>query len=144
MNQPPSKSAASLDAMHAEVAPWVLSALKAQSQFVLFLEGEVGVGKSALVRELFYLLGVPRREAITSPTFTYINEYQVGTKRFAHLDFYRAGSEMLDIALADIDTYDGVFVEWPGEHPASSVRPTVVVRITLNADDSRTFSLSAV
>lgn len=90
--------------------------LRNAGNFSLFLEGGLGAGKTFIVREILRNLGVTQE--ITSPTYTYVNEYETGEgDRFAHFDFYRFtdpadffGKGFQDIA-EDMDT--NCFSEWP-------------------------------
>lgn len=79
---------------------------------VLALHGELGSGKTCFVQGLATALGV--RQAVTSPTFTLINEY-VGIWPLYHLDLYRiSGAGALDgLGLDDYLEPDGLTViEW--------------------------------
>ena len=59
---------------------------------VVALVGELGAGKTTLVKGLVKGLGVPlKEEEITSPTFTMIHEYQ-GREKVFHMDWYRLAS----------------------------------------------------
>lgn len=83
------------------------------SKFLVF-DGEMGVGKTTLIKELTKQLGV--KDIANSPTFSLVNEYQTeeGEQLF-HFDFYRINSEeeALDIGVEDY-FYDDAwcFVEW--------------------------------
>ncbi len=77
------------------------------------LYGELGSGKTALVRGMAAGLGAPP-EAVSSPTFVFIHEYH-GRVRLAHADLYRLQSytELPHIGLSDYD--DGrtvTAIEW--------------------------------
>ncbi|MDO4219613.1 MAG: tRNA (adenosine(37)-N6)-threonylcarbamoyltransferase complex ATPase subunit type 1 TsaE [Candidatus Saccharibacteria bacterium] len=80
---------------------------------VLELLGDVGAGKTTLVRGIAQGLGI--EEAVTSPSFTISKEYQ-GTKyRLVHYDFYRLGdpgimSENLAESISDKNTI--TIIEW--------------------------------
>ncbi len=63
---------------------------------VLLLEGELGAGKTFVVRALAYALGLPEDEPVTSPTFA-LMQWLPTTPRMLHADLYR-----LDAA-ADLD-----------------------------------------
>ncbi|HET9074223.1 MAG TPA: tRNA (adenosine(37)-N6)-threonylcarbamoyltransferase complex ATPase subunit type 1 TsaE [Solirubrobacteraceae bacterium] len=86
---------------------------------VVLLVGDLGAGKTTLVRGAAGALGVVR--PVTSPTFAIGNRYPVATRpglsAVAHLDLYRLGdlgAEDPDL-LADYIGADTVaFVEWPG------------------------------
>ena len=94
---------------------------------VVYVEGELGAGKTAFVRGAARALGV--REPVTSPTFTVAHLYEGDEGRVAHLDLYRNGA-MGNEDLADLEPYfDDVratFVEWAvrgeGVLPAPDVR----------------------
>jgi len=79
---------------------------------VLALYGDLGAGKTALVRGLAEGMGLKAR--VTSPTFTIVNEYQ-GEMPLFHFDMYRlSGSEELfEIGWEDYLSRGGVIaVEW--------------------------------
>ena len=80
---------------------------------VVALYGELGSGKTALVRGMAVGLGASPR-AVSSPTFVLIHEYH-GRLRLAHADLYRLDSdaELPHIGLADYDDGDTVTaIEW--------------------------------
>ena len=86
----------------------------AQPGWVLGFSGELGAGKSQLVRGIARGLGVSGR--IQSPTFTLVHEYRTGRLPLYHLDLYRLDSPS-QVAGAGLEQYffqnDGVSViEW--------------------------------
>jgi len=97
---------------------------------VVVVSGEVGAGKTTLIRGACRALGV--EEPITSPTFTIGQRYAGGRLPVSHLDLYRLQSlEEEDPAL--IDDYlgpDGVaFVEWPAVGVERLGRPALEIRL---------------
>ena len=96
---------------------------------VVLVSGELGAGKTTLIRGAARALGV--EEPVTSPTFTIGNRYR-GRVPVSHLDLYRLD----DIGSEDpglLDDYLGpeaiAFVEWPGA--AEPVLERVSRRVTL-------------
>jgi tRNA threonylcarbamoyladenosine biosynthesis protein TsaE len=83
---------------------------------VVILRGEVGAGKTTLVKGIAAALGAAAEDEVTSPTFTIVHEY-VGTSiRLFHLDLYRLETEE-QIAVLGLDEMAGyenalVLVEW--------------------------------
>jgi len=74
--------------------------IKNQKSSILRLDGEIGSGKTTLIKVLCRSLGVI--ENVSSPTFSLVNEYLInGNKKIYHFDFYRlkAPIEALDIGL---------------------------------------------
>lgn len=84
-----------------------------QRGLVIALSGDLGAGKTQLVKGLARGLGVTSR--VHSPTFTLVNEYRGGRLRLFHLDLYRLETPA-QIRSAGLEEYwqpDGVAViEW--------------------------------
>jgi tRNA threonylcarbamoyladenosine biosynthesis protein TsaE len=105
---------------------------------VVVLSGEVGAGKTTLIRGAARALGVT--EPVTSPTFTIGQRYLGGRLPVSHLDLYRLASlEGEDPAL--LDDYlgaDGVaFVEWPAAGAAQLGRPALEIRLEHLGEEHR-------
>lgn len=105
---------------------------------VILLSGELGTGKTTLVRGACRALGVPG--PVTSPTFTIGQRYEGGRMPVAHLDLYRLQSlEGEDPAL--LDDYlrpEGVaFVEWPAAGSGRLGRPALKVRLAHESEERR-------
>lgn len=96
-----------------EIAQSILQKDKATRVFAL--HGEMGSGKTTLVRALCVQLGVAPEE-VNSPTYALINEYAGSSGPIFHMDLYRLQNiqEALDIGVEDY-LYSGhyCFVEWP-------------------------------
>jgi tRNA threonylcarbamoyladenosine biosynthesis protein TsaE len=104
---------------------------------VVVVSGEVGAGKTTLIRGACRALGVS--EPVTSPTFTIGQRYAGGRLPVSHLDLYRLASlDGEDPAL--LDDYlgsDGVaFVEWPAAGAERLGRPALEIRLR-HADGER-------
>lgn len=103
---------------------------------VVVISGELGAGKTTLIRGACRALGV--EGPVTSPTFTIGQRYS-GRIPISHLDLYRLGGlETEDPALLDdyLDAASVAFIEWPAAaQPELTGRPLLEVRITyLDAD----------
>lgn len=97
---------------------------------VLALQGDLGAGKTAFTRGLARGLGYPG--AVTSPTFTIVNEYEGGRLPLFHFDLYRLGSadELWDIGWEDYMDRGGVCaVEWSEQ--VEEAMPPDAVTVTL-------------
>ena len=91
---------------------------------LVILEGEVGAGKTTLVKGIAEALGAATEDEVTSPTFTLVHEY-VGPKvHLFHLDLYRLETEeqIAVLGLEEMASQENalVIVEW-GERFASVV-----------------------
>jgi tRNA threonylcarbamoyladenosine biosynthesis protein TsaE len=105
---------------------------------VVYVEGELGAGKTTFVRGAARALGVTG--SVTSPTFTVAHLYDGSQGPVAHLDLSR--SERLDeAAWGDLEPYfegvRAVFVEWAGVGAGVLPPPHAVVRIIVHADGAR-------
>ncbi|HEU6447704.1 MAG TPA: tRNA (adenosine(37)-N6)-threonylcarbamoyltransferase complex ATPase subunit type 1 TsaE [Verrucomicrobiae bacterium] len=85
----------------------------AKSGFVFALTGDLGAGKTQLVKGIARGLGISAR--VHSPTFTLVNEYAGGRLKLFHLDLYRleTPSQILSAGIEEFLQPDGVSViEW--------------------------------
>lgn len=108
------------------------------------LHGDLGAGKTTLVRHLLHALGVPGR--IKSPTYAVVEPHEVPGLAIWHFDFYRFNDprEWEDAGFRDLFAADGLkLAEWPEK--AAGLLPTadLVVRIEVLADESRRVRLLA-
>lgn len=87
--------------------------LEAKAGEIICLDGDLGVGKTVFTQGFAKGLGID--EAVNSPTFTIIQEYDEGRLPLYHLDVYRIGDpeEMYEIGYEDYFYGQGVcLIEW--------------------------------
>jgi tRNA threonylcarbamoyladenosine biosynthesis protein TsaE len=105
---------------------------------VVVVAGELGAGKTTLIRGACRALGV--EEPVTSPTFTIGHRYR-GHLPVSHLDLYRLGGlDGEDPGLLDdyLDPASVAFVEWPAlAEPELAGRRVLEVRLEHGGDDRR-------
>jgi tRNA threonylcarbamoyladenosine biosynthesis protein TsaE len=110
---------------------------------VIALHGPMGSGKTTLVSAICRHLGI--HEAVTSPTFSLINEYRLPNGQpFYHIDLYRIRDEQ-EAEQAGIGDclHSGAFcaVEWPELAPGLLSPETVHVYLEPTGPDTRTVKL---
>ncbi len=131
MERAESRSAAETEALGARIAA------RLEPGDVVLVSGELGTGKTTLIRGACRALGV--EGPVTSPTFTIGQRYS-GRLPISHLDLYRLESlEGEDPALLDdyLDP-DGVsFLEWPAVAEPRLGRPALEVRLRHAGEDRR-------
>ena len=104
---------------------------------VIAYYGDLGAGKTAFTRGLAKGLGIC--EAVTSPTYTIVNEYLSGRMPLFHFDMYRLGSsdELFDIGWEDYLTRGGVCaVEW-SENVEDALEDAITICIRRLDDQER-------
>ncbi len=80
---------------------------------VIWLEGELGAGKTFFTRGLLRALGVPEAIPVTSPTFALMHEHE-GRAPIRHLDLYRLGDveELDELGIGELFEDAIVVIEW--------------------------------
>jgi len=109
------------------------------------LKGELGAGKTCLTQGIAKGLGVPEGFAVTSPTFTLLNEYPGRKTALYHLDVYRlTGSD--DLTETGFEEYlacDGVMViEWADKIERQIPEQAIIIKLFILEDNVREIELS--
>lgn len=110
---------------------------------VLFLEGDLGAGKTTLTRGM--LRGLGHVGAVRSPTYTLLEPYDLGSLQLYHLDLYRLGDpeELEYLGLRDLMRDDAIWVvEWPERGVGLLPPPDLRIRIA-HLTAGRRLALSA-
>ena len=99
---------------------------------VITLAGELGSGKTTLVRALCEGLGVTNLGAVTSPTFALLQEYEAPRGPVVHADLYRLRSDAeLDALGWDelVANAPVLLVEWPERALSSLPEPVIAIEL---------------
>jgi tRNA threonylcarbamoyladenosine biosynthesis protein TsaE len=125
-------------AMGERVAEMLLPAPK-----LIVLRGELGAGKTTLVKGIVAALGAADASEVTSPTFTLVHEYVGAKVRLYHLDLYRLGTEreLMTLGLEEM-VYEPdalVLVEWGEKFPSVVARADGEIFIEHAGGDERMF-----
>jgi len=106
---------------------------------LVVLEGELGSGKTTLVKGIVSGLGVARQEEVTSPSYTLVHEYGRERKVY-HADLYRVegARELATLGLEDLLEQEGtVIVEWGEKLLDLETEAQVKIRMELVEGDDR-------
>jgi tRNA threonylcarbamoyladenosine biosynthesis protein TsaE len=113
---------------------------------LVILSGDLGAGKTFLVRAIARALGV--RGAVTSPTFALVQEYEGARAPLVHADLYRIRGARLADELERLGLRERrgegaiLLVEWGEDAAACLGEPTLVVSLAIEGAESRLATLS--
>lgn len=105
------------------------------SKSLVFLNGELGSGKTTLVRGVLRAAGYTG--AVKSPTFTIVEEYTLPEQKILHFDLYRlADPEELEwIGIRDYLTQDSLcFIEWPELGQGFLAEPDLIINLAVQGN----------
>ncbi len=123
------------------------------SPALLFLRGDLGAGKTTLVKGIAQALEAADPDEVTSPTFTLVNEYdghrKVGDRKYDvklyHIDLYRVENErgLETIGFDELTSEDAiVMVEWGEKFPSVMKRSDGEILIEHAGGDTRNITLT--
>ncbi len=110
---------------------------------VIYLEGDLGTGKTTLVRGI--LRGLGHTGSVRSPTYTLVEPYDIAGMRLYHLDLYRLGDpeELEYLGMRDLlEATSVLLVEWPERGAGALPPPDLVIHIA-HASAARNLVLDA-
>lgn len=123
------------------VAQSLLPHIKEQPN--LLFKGEVGAGKTTMIKSLVALLGIDA--AVTSPTFGLVNDYESNEICVHHFDLYRLDNvnQLLNIGWEEyLESGHWLWVEWPENVPEAFDDSFQLLEIVKGAkEDTRHLSL---
>jgi tRNA threonylcarbamoyladenosine biosynthesis protein TsaE len=110
----------------------------AAAGWVLYLQGELGAGKTTCVRSLLRALGVAG--LVRSPTYTLVETYETPALTCVHLDLYRLqdASQAEGLGLRDLAVPGTLLmVEWPGKGGAAVPRADMALSLIYEGESRR-------
>jgi tRNA threonylcarbamoyladenosine biosynthesis protein TsaE len=117
------------DAAATETAGAALAQVLTTGDRIIFLHGDLGAGKTTLVRGLLHALGHAGR--VPSPTYTLVEPYEVGPLSLRHLDLYRI-ADPGELAYLGVRELTGtVLIEWPERGAHFLPKPDLDCRLAL-------------
>ena len=124
-----------------EIAKSVADIISGQN--VIAIRGQMGAGKTTLIRHLCEALNVV--DTVSSPTFSLVNEYRTaGGKTIFHFDFYRIKNlaEALDMGVDEyLGSGDLCLIEWPEMIEPLLNKHYTTIEIAIK-DGARIFTIS--
>ncbi|MCL6263610.1 tRNA (adenosine(37)-N6)-threonylcarbamoyltransferase complex ATPase subunit type 1 TsaE [Craterilacuibacter sp. RT1T] len=110
---------------------------------VIFLEGDLGAGKTTLTRGL--LQGLGHQGRVKSPTYTLVETYPLASLTAHHFDLYRFNDpeEWEDAGFRELFGHDTLcLVEWPEKAQGLLPQPHLTLELAV-ADDGRSYRIHA-
>lgn len=107
---------------------------------LVLLRGDLGAGKTTLVKGIIAALGAAEPDGVTSPTFTLVHEYKARKLRIFHLDLYRieTEAELEGVGVWEIaDSNDAlVLVEWGERFPSLVAKADAEISIETGENET--------
>ncbi|MEE9425085.1 MAG: tRNA (adenosine(37)-N6)-threonylcarbamoyltransferase complex ATPase subunit type 1 TsaE [Methylococcales bacterium] len=109
---------------------------------IVYLNGQLGAGKTTLVRAVLKAAGY--RQHVKSPTYTIVEDYLLGKRRYLHFDLYRlADPEELEwLGMRDYLSDSLIFIEWAERGKGFLPDPDLVISLVVDNRLCRRVTLS--
>lgn len=113
---------------------------------LVLLRGDLGAGKTTLVKGIAEAFHAASADDVTSPTFTLIHEYRGPSASLFHIDLYRIDTqrELDTLALDDLFSDNSILlIEWGEKFPRFVQECDVEIALDRTGDNERTVRISA-
>ena len=124
-----------------ELAEKVASFLSKEKNFPIsiHLSGDLGTGKTTLVKEVLNCLGI--ENFINSPTFTLIEPYEINDLKIFHIDLYRV-EKITELSAIGLEEYlqeaNSInFIEWPEKGSGFLKEPDIAISLDHRGETTR-------
>jgi tRNA threonylcarbamoyladenosine biosynthesis protein TsaE len=107
---------------------------------LVLLRGDLGAGKTTLVKGIAAAFEAAAEEDVTSPTFTLVHEYRGPRASLYHIDLYRVDTqrELETLALDDLRSEDSILlIEWGEKFPRLQRERDVEISLEREGEDRR-------
>lgn len=111
---------------------------------LVLLRGDLGAGKTTLVKGIASAFEAALEEDVTSPTFTLIHEYRGPNAKLFHIDLYRIDTprELDTLALDDLRSEDSILlIEWGEKFPQLQRERDLEISLDREGENSRRIRL---
>jgi tRNA threonylcarbamoyladenosine biosynthesis protein TsaE len=113
---------------------------------LVLLRGDLGAGKTTLVKGIAAAFEAAAEEDVTSPTFTLVHEYRGPRANLYHIDLYRIDTprELETLALDDLRSDNNILlIEWGEKFPRLVKEREVEIVLDRESDNSRRIKISS-
>jgi len=112
---------------------------------LVLLRGDLGAGKTTIVKGIAAAFDAAAEEDVTSPTFTLVHEYRGPRANLYHIDLYRIDTarELDTLALDDLRSDDGILlIEWGEKFPRFVRERDVEITLQSVGEDERRITIT--
>lgn len=108
---------------------------------IVLLRGDLGAGKTTMIKGIAEGFGAAEQEDVTSPTFTLVHEYRGPERTVLHIDLYRIETEreLATLGLDDLSNEEGnlLLIEWGEKFPRLQKLRDLEIRLERSGETSR-------